>query len=156
MRYRRQAYEINVRLPDGTLNSSHQPSLAETFHQVHERLYGRRDEAGMVEFVTLVVTAVGNTRRLEYQPLPPGDGSAKHAVKSARKVFFRDAGITECSCYDRALLRAGDSLPGPALIEAADSTTVVPPGWAVRCDDIGNLMITRERQDTHEHAASHP
>lgn len=146
MRYRRQSYEINVRLPDGALNTTHQPALAETFHQVHERLYGRRDEAGMVEFVTLVVTAVGNTRRLEYQPLPPGDGSVKHAIKSARRVFFRDAGITECSCYDRALLRAGDRLPGPALIEAADSTTLVPPGWAVHCDAMGNLMITRERQ----------
>jgi len=33
---------------------------------------------------------------------------------------------------------------GPALIEAADSTTVVPPGWTVCCDRIGNLMITRE------------
>ena len=53
--------------------------------------------------------------------------------------------MIECSCYDRALLRAGDTLPGPALIEAVDSTTVVPPRWAVRCDAIGNLMITRER-----------
>jgi hypothetical protein len=31
------------------------------------------------------------------------------------------------------------------LIEAVDSTTVVPPGWAVHCDAISNLMITRER-----------
>ena len=145
MRYHRQAYEINVRLQDGTLDSSHQASVAETFHQVHERLYGRRDKAGVIQFVTLCVTAVGNTRRLAHQPLPPGDGSPAGALKSSRRVFFRDAGITECPCYDRVLLRAGDALSGPALIEAADSTTVVPPGWAVRCDAIGNLMIMQER-----------
>lgn len=145
MRYRRQAYEINVGLPDGALDSSHQPLIAEAFHQAHERLYGRRDKAGIIEFVTLCVTAVGNTRRLEHQPLPKGDGSTANAVKSSRKVFFRDTGMTECPCYDRALLRAGDTLSGPVLIEAADSTTVVPADWAVRCDPIGNLMITRAR-----------
>jgi len=53
--------------------------------------------------------------------------------------------MTECPCYDRVLLRAGDALSGPALIEAVDSTTVIPPGWTMRCDAIGNLMITRER-----------
>jgi N-methylhydantoinase A/oxoprolinase/acetone carboxylase beta subunit len=42
------------------------------------------------------------------------------------------------------LLLAEDMVAGPALIEAADSTTVVPPGWTVCCDRIGNLMITRE------------
>ncbi|MBI2290037.1 MAG: hydantoinase/oxoprolinase family protein, partial [Betaproteobacteria bacterium] len=145
MRYHRQAYEINVRLQDGALDASHQASIAETFHQVHERLYGRRDKAGVIQFVTLCVTAVGNTRRLAHQPLPPGDGSAKNALKSSHQVFFRDAGMTECPCYDRVLLRAGDTLRGPALIEAVDSTTVVPPGWTVHCDAIGNLMITRER-----------
>lgn len=80
---------------------------------------------------------------LKYRPLPQGDGSATGARKGSRAVFFRDIGMTECPCYDRALLLAGDSLCGPVLIEATDSTTVVPPGWAVRCDSIGNLMITR-------------
>jgi N-methylhydantoinase A len=145
MRYHRQAYEINVRLQDGALDSSHQASIAETFHQVHERLYGRRDKAGVIQFVTLCVTAVGNTRRLAHQPLPQGDGSLVGALKSSRRVFFRDTGMTECPCFDRASLRAGDALSGPALIEAVDSTTVVPSGWAVHCDAIGNLMITRER-----------
>jgi N-methylhydantoinase A len=42
------------------------------------------------------------------------------------------------------LLLAEDTVAGPALIEAADSTTVMPPGWTVRCDRIGNLMITRK------------
>jgi N-methylhydantoinase A len=145
MRYRRQAYEINVRLQDESLEAAHAPAIAEAFHALHERLYGRRDEAGAIEFVTLVVTATGNTRRLAHEPLPKGNGSADQARKRSRQVFFREVGlVAECPCYDRALLRAGDSLPGPALIEASDSTTVVPPAWAVRCDDVGNLMITRE------------
>ena len=32
---------------------------------------------------------------------------------------------------------------GPAIIEDAWSTVVVPPGWQVRPDDLGNLFMTR-------------
>lgn len=143
MRYRRQAYEINMRVPDRALTAADQPEIAEAFHQLHERMYGRRDGAGLIQFVTLSVTAVGNTRRLQHQPLAAGDGTAARARKSSHKVYFRDHGMLECQCYDRSLLLANDTLTGPALIEAADSTTVVPPGWTARCDAIANLMITR-------------
>ena len=145
MRYRRQAYEINVRLADEALKNSDAAQIVENFHTLHERLYGRRDPVGVVEFVTLCVSAIGNSRQLEYQPLAAGDGSAEHALKRHRKVFFRDAGIIDCPHYAREKLLAEDSLTGPALIEADDSTVVVPPGWRVRCDRLGNLILTRER-----------
>ncbi|MGZ5228040.1 MAG: hydantoinase/oxoprolinase family protein, partial [Burkholderiales bacterium] len=145
MRYRRQAYEINVRLADDKLEKSAAPQIVEAFHEMHERLYGRRDPAGVVEFVTLSVSAIGNSRRLEYRPLANGDGSAKHARKATRNVFFRDTGIIDCPLYERAKLLADDSLTGPALIEADDSTVVVPPEWTARCDPMGNLILTRER-----------
>ena len=73
-----------------------------------------------------------------------GSGDATKARKSTRKVYFRDHGFVECTVYDRTLLLADDKLNGPALLEAADSTTVVPPGWLVRCDAVGNLIVTHE------------
>ena len=144
MRYHRQAYEINVRQPDTAIDNAQRATVAETFHQAHERLYGRRDPAGLVQFVTLCVTATGNSRRLANQPLAKGSGDATKARKSTRKVYFRDHGFVECTVYDRTLLLADDKLNGPALLEAADSTTVVPPGWLVRCDAVGNLIVTHE------------
>jgi N-methylhydantoinase A len=146
MRYHRQAYEINVRLPAGAVDNNQQAALAETFHEAHERLYGRRDPRGVVQFVTLCVTATGNSRRLAHQPLAAGDGDPSRARKTTRNVYFRDHGFAQCAVYHRALLRAGDVLAGPTLLEAADSTTVVPPGWNVKCDAIGNLIVTHERK----------
>ena len=102
MRYRRQAYEINVRLPDRPLVAADGGVVAEAFHALPEKLYGRRDESGAIEFVTLVVTATGNVRRLAHAPLESGDGSPARARKALHKVFFRDAGLVECDCYDRA------------------------------------------------------
>jgi N-methylhydantoinase A len=40
-------------------------------------------------------------------------------------------------------LLPGALLCGPAIIEALDSTTVVPPGWQARIDDFGCIRLTR-------------
>jgi hypothetical protein len=44
--------------------------------------------------------------------------------------------------YRRDLLRAGNDIAGPALIEEHASTTVVQPGDTLRVDELGNLQIT--------------
>jgi N-methylhydantoinase A len=145
MRYRRQAYEINVRLPAAALSAGDAPRIAEAFHEMHERLYGRRDPAGVVQLVTLCVTAIGSSRHLDYRPLARGDGSARQARKGTRKVFFREPGIVECPLYERAELLAADKIAGPAVIEADDSTVLVLPQWTACCDELANLILTRER-----------
>ncbi len=144
MRYRRQAYELNVPLPLGPLTAERYQALVENFHQTHERLYGRRDAVGAVELVNLCVTMTGNVRRPDYRELPEGNAKADHARKSGRRVFFANRGWFDCACYERSQLRAEDTLQGPAIIEAADSTTLVPPDWSLRCDRIGNLFATRK------------
>jgi len=143
MRYRRQAYEINVRLSDAPLSAADGASLVSIFHEVHERLYGRRDPAGVVQLVTLCVSAIGNSRQLDYQALERGDGSAKQASKGNRAVFFRDTGTVQCPCFERARLLANDHIAGPAVIEADDATVLVLPQWRARCDEMANLILTR-------------
>jgi N-methylhydantoinase A len=44
--------------------------------------------------------------------------------------------------YARERLLAGDQIPGPAIVEQPDSTTVIPPGARARIDDIGNLVLS--------------
>jgi N-methylhydantoinase A len=78
--------------------------------------------------------------------LQAGDGSGLPALKGHRQVFFRDTGFIECPCYERKKMRAGDALRGPLIVEASDSTTVVPGGWDVLCDDTGNLFVTKEKR----------
>jgi N-methylhydantoinase A len=41
----------------------------------------------------------------------------------------------------RAALRSGDELAGPAVIEQPDSTILVPPGARARVDQIGNVIL---------------
>jgi N-methylhydantoinase A/oxoprolinase/acetone carboxylase beta subunit len=41
-------------------------------------------------------------------------------------------------------LPAGAAASGPLVIEEDTATTVVPPGWGARVDELGNLIVTRE------------
>jgi len=43
--------------------------------------------------------------------------------------------------YDRSLLRAGNRLQGPAIVNQYDTTTVIPPGLAAHVDRYGNIVI---------------
>ncbi|HPV90938.1 MAG TPA: hypothetical protein PLI84_11465 [Ornithinibacter sp.] len=41
-------------------------------------------------------------------------------------------------------MRAGDTFHGPAVIEEFGSTVPVHPGFTVRVDAFGNLVVTKE------------
>jgi N-methylhydantoinase A/oxoprolinase/acetone carboxylase beta subunit len=45
--------------------------------------------------------------------------------------------------YDRARLRDGQEIVGPAVIEQDDATPLVAPGFAARVDAAGNLFLER-------------
>ena len=46
--------------------------------------------------------------------------------------------------YWRPDLRAGDTFSGPAIVEEFGSTVPVHPGFTVRVDAFGNLVVTKE------------
>jgi N-methylhydantoinase A len=48
------------------------------------------------------------------------------------------------SLYERALLGAGDVVPGPAIIEQPDSTIVVHPGWRATVRESADIRLERE------------
>ena len=57
--------------------------------------------------------------------------------------FDAEVGYVETDVYWRPDLRAGDRPGGPAIIEEFGSTVPVHPGFTVRVDAIGNLVITK-------------
>jgi len=59
-----------------------------------------------------------------------------------RDVWLPEAdGFVSCPVYDRDLLRAGNRVPGPAVIEQMDATTLVLPGMTARVEPYLNLIL---------------
>jgi len=134
LRYAGQSFELEV-----DAGAPVDPAaLAERFHAAHERTRGyRMDEA--VELVTLRCRAVASG-----PDLPIGHESGGDPVRGEREVAFGDGrGRVTTPIYDRAGLDPGHEFDGPAIVEQAESTTVVPPDWRARSRDDGTLLLTR-------------
>jgi N-methylhydantoinase A len=144
LKYYPQTTYLNFAVPDGgAIAKETVDRLVELFLERHEQEFGYSVplEFTSVEFVNARLTATG--------PAPVGElaedpetGTAEAALVGTRQVHFAEAGgWVETAVYDREALKKGSRLNGPAIVEQADSTTVVPPGATVEVDGYSNLIM---------------
>ena len=139
VRYRRQAYELTVPIGEGEISRATLDALAESFHTRHEQTYGHANRAERVQLVNLRLTALG---RLPDLVLAQRADPTQARLRS-RDVWFAESGFVATPVHWRDGLVPGTCVDGPAVIEAMDSTTVVPPGWRARIDDLGYIHLVR-------------
>ena len=142
MRYVGQAYELEV--PIGApLTRDALERVTAAFHAVHERVYGYARAGQAVEFVNFRAVHRHPRPRPAVRPPAAAAGSVEQALVGERRAYFPPDGFVATPILDRARLPAGGRVAGPAIIEQADTTTVIPPGWAARLEDSGNLRLRR-------------
>ena len=144
LRYVGQSYELTLPYPNGKSAGADLSGLLQEFHAAHQRAYGHRVPGEPVETVNLRLTAVG---AIVNPPLLAQD-AAQHGLQGAklgsRPVFFGELnGFTECPVYDRYRLVAGTEVPGPAIVEEYDSTSVIHPGYYAAVDQYGTLLVMK-------------
>ena len=102
------------------------------------------DPTRSLEVVTVRVRARGGARRLPRLPRLRGAPTATRARPVWRRVFL-DGHPCRTGVYERDELRVGWRGRGPVIICEYSATTVVPPGWRVRVDREGGLMLETGR-----------
>lgn len=137
MRYVGQAFELAVPF-DASLATM--TDVEHAFHAAHEARYVHAT-ADPVEIVGLRVSAYGMAAKPAL-PRAPATGSLAAAQVDERAVMF-DATPIATAVYARDRLPSGAMLEGPALVEEAGATTVVPPGFRVTVDAHANLLLER-------------
>jgi len=138
MRLVGQLHEINVPLPAGKLDENAYADIRAAFEKVYTSRYTRVPAEAKLEILSFRIRTSGATPKLTiHQAEMPAGGDAR---KGTRKTYFGE-GWVEAGVYDRYTLRAGSVVPGPAIIEERESTTIVPPGDTLTVDDSGNLRI---------------
>lgn len=135
MRYVGQSHELTV-----TVSRENSDPIS-LFHDAHEARYGYRQAGAAVEMVTARVTAVATVQppRLPIQPIGLSDPSA--AYLGQKPVWFGGQAHT-ADLYDREKLQPGNQFAGPAVVFQYDTTAVIPPGWRVSVDAVGNLLAS--------------
>lgn len=139
IRYRRQAYELTVPMLDGPITRELLNGLVAAFHDKHRQTYGHASANDTVQLVNLRLTAVGRVPSIAFTKST--DVQPRHT--EARDVWFSETGFVQTPVHWRSNLADGDEIEGPGVIEALDSTVVVPPGWRARIDAQGYLRMRR-------------
>jgi hypothetical protein len=73
---------------------------------------------------------------------------AAAARQHVREVWFAETGFVTTPVHWRDGLLPDTHIAGPAIIEAMDSTTVIPPAWRAAIDDRGYIRLSRERVES--------
>jgi N-methylhydantoinase A/oxoprolinase/acetone carboxylase beta subunit len=114
------------------------------FLQAHEKTYGHSVD-GPVRVVNLrtVHRAYAGSLRQE----APAAEVDRGEQSSTRTIIVPQApeGI-EAAIWRRASIAADQVIQGPAIVEQADTTTLITPGWIGRVLADGSLLLTTNKQ----------
>jgi N-methylhydantoinase A len=114
-------------------------SVARRFDDLHTQLFTFALEAPH-EVVNLRAVVQGPETRVRAGQLPRGNGDPVAALIDEATVFV-DGADRAARIYDRARLRAGDRIPGPAIVCQMDTTTLILPGHTGEVDAVANILI---------------
>ena len=139
VRYHGQGFEIPVHFdaawledPDTALER-----LREAFDAEHQRLFSFLLSVDH-ELVNARATVTGPRPELQTVTLEQSQGAPEG---EAHQIYVGGESV-EARLHDRATLRAGDVVVGPAVITEMDSTTLVLPDHQAEVHPSGSLLIT--------------
>ncbi len=115
--------------------------LADAFADAYRAEYGNTLDGVPAVVVSLKTTVRGRRRSA------PASAAAVPAATPATAAARRPVHFgrwLDTPIFERAALRPGHTFRGPAILEQADTTTVIEPGMAARVDGFGNVLVEME------------
>ncbi len=141
MRYQGQEHTLTVTLPNHASPSEdgHLAALRQRFEDTYSARYGHSNPEAALETVNLRLTALGDVGRPLLQPNYRPDHPSGSPSKTTPVLFA--TGSYPTARFHRESLMPGCSINGPAIVEEATATTVIPPEATATIDEYGCLII---------------
>lgn len=112
--------------------------IAQAFDDAYRSEYG--NTLGDIETTIVSIrTVVEGVRKHARRKLARPEARPAPRAATTRKVHFGE--WYETAIYNRDELEPGMVVSGPAIIEQADTTTVIEPGMTASVDAFGNLLV---------------
>lgn len=146
MHYLGQTHTVAVPLPvepreGGTGIDETQVRAA--FEQAYQASFSRLLPGVPARIVSLRTAAIGRRPRFDLRALAPDASSSIEAARQGSRPVWFSGGWHDTAIYARLALPVGAVVPGPAILEQPDATTVVDPGLVARVDALGNVIMER-------------
>jgi N-methylhydantoinase A len=143
VRYFRQGYEFSLEIDPDRLGNGALYDLAGRFGLAHERIYGFKLDHP-VELVNLRAVGIGAVQKINLPKFAKEGADPAAAVVEQHRAYF-DGSFVSVNVYDRARLRAGNRVRGPAIIVQMDATTVIHPNHTGEVDEYLSILIKPDK-----------
>lgn len=145
MRYHGQGHEIEIELPNSALTQADLAHLKNRFELEYSRQFSR-----IVPGMTIEILNWGVTVSSHAPTLKPASQTTENRIKEAtefREITCDVSGSKiRAGVFDRANLRSGDQIIGPALIIEAQTTSLVSADFSAFIDLGGNIWMTQRQE----------
>lgn len=139
-RYHLQNIQIPCRFELGEVAGEDSTFLRDRFEEAHRQRYNFDLPDSPLEIATLRVIGRGTIKGVSLTESAGGGPDPSGALMREEQVFF-EGEWKRTPIYDRNLLRAGNVLEGPVIVQQDDTTTVIEPGYKGSVDRLGNVLI---------------
>ena len=139
LRYHGQGLLLTVDVDTEALATTGLDVIGNKFDDMHSQLFTFALDADK-ELVNLRAVVQGKATMVSAQSIETGDDNASAAVYGSQSVYMDNADC-EARIYDRAKLKAGNRIAGPAIVTEMDSTTVILTAHTGEVDVYGNIII---------------
>ena len=140
LRYRGQGTSLPIDVTPEEFSRTGLKGVAERFDAEHAQLFTFALEAEQ-EVVSLRAVVQGPDAG---RPPKAAAGEAGEAPEGRPTRIYAGGAWHEARIHDRAGLRPGHRVRGPAIVTEMDSTTLILPGHEATVDGVGNLLIRPE------------
>ncbi|MFM8755747.1 MAG: hydantoinase/oxoprolinase family protein [Limnohabitans sp.] len=138
MLYMGQTHTLQVTVTRGQLNAA---GVQTAFEAAYRQAFGRVLQGPAIRVMNLRYARIGRRPRFDLAVLAPqGEGSTRPV--GVQRVYHQGR-WWDAQRYARLDLPVGAQLPGPAILEQADTTVWLEPGFSARVDSLGNLLVER-------------
>jgi N-methylhydantoinase A len=139
IRYRGQGMRLTLPVSRDEMSRDGLAGVAKRFDEMHTQLFTFALDAPH-ELVNLRAVVQGPETKVRAGQLPRGNGDPVAALIDETMLFV-DGADRAAGIYDRALLKAGDRIRGPAIVCQMDTTTLILPGHTGEVDAVANILI---------------
>jgi N-methylhydantoinase A len=148
MLYLGQTHTVDVYLSDDEVGNLSHDSIKVAFEKRYLRSYGRLLENADIGVINLRTTVIGKRPKFDLTTLAPDNKSTiDEAVTGTRQIYF-DHQYHEATIYDRLALPVNSVVNGPCVLEQADTTIWIEPGFTATVDSLGNLIVAGDQAST--------
>lgn len=144
LRYHGQGLRLTINIQLSDLEKKGLKAISDQFDAEHKRLFTFALELEH-ELVTLRAAVQGRGIKFKRPAIAKGGPDPKAAVVGKQAAYMEGKKVSAL-VYDRAKLKAGNKVKGPAIVMEMDSTTVILPKHHGKVDKHGNILIYPDKK----------